>query len=194
MRRIVFLGSTVLLLIGAVRNVRADSPIVLDSAGHAVGYLTSSSYCSSSTNVAVYTAQSYFACLIGSTGKVATGISPPGSQEILWPDFVTIDCTGQPLAATSATGFVVAVPSIGLLAADIADAAQLRSIGSMLLAPSNCQKSAPSFRTDTVQLKTARSLATGINPSAYVPPFSVRVLPDDVLGDVIFFDQFEQSY
>jgi len=193
--------SVLLLLSTAI--ARANSQIVVDASGHAVGYWASQSgICNDVSTLPVYSFNGYLACFLD-TGLADYTLRPPGTFGP-WEGgfFNTPDCSGSlaqyatQVAGPTEGGYVVAT-SQGLMGADI-NAPNMTPVISSIWngAPGSgsCMSiSNPIQYTAAVLLFPIGSLGA-FNPAPYRPPLTVVSLPNTALLDVIFFDTLDVEY
>lgn len=180
----------------------ANSPIVVDANGHAVGYLSDSDMCPTGDAVAVYSKNSYLACFsFGASSAyalISPYILPPGDASIVGPVqgtrlyYSTTDCSGQAYVGSYTGGFVLSTP-IGILAARFVPG-EYQPYFSVQYASPTCSPDNSNSSYFLMPVDPATPQLTSFNPSPYKAPLMVEVLPDSVLDDVIFFDSFDESY
>lgn len=187
---------TALLLVVSL-PASAASPMLVDAAGHAIGYYVGSAGCASAGDFSVYSRQNYLACF-EPAGTMASSVVVP-SQPVATSGiyYVSIDCTGQTYANTmeSTTGgfaFLAATSgaaSIYIVPPGASSFAYYNSYwdgGTCLEFPPGNQAWLTPIEPNVPEL-------SGFSRVPYIAPLSIQVLPDSALDDVIFFDTF-QSY
>jgi hypothetical protein len=190
-----------LVLAAFVTAAQANSPILVDGAGRAIGYVLGSDYCTAGPGaVAVISKTGYLTCVNVDYGEIDFGIIPPGGAGLDGGYFLTTDCSGALYAAgnnpaysggmefRSSGGYYLVMVPPGSLPSS-------RMIGSHQIARSSCDTFGGSPQSmDTIPMFPADSAVTGISAVPYRAPLSIQVLPDSSLEDVIFFDGNEFLY
>ncbi len=199
LRRLVCLGALSATCLFA-NAASANSPMLVDKAGRAIGYfLGSTQFCQSGNIEPVISAQGYIACLDTDTGRIDTQVRTPtsGVAVIAQTYFLAVDCSGAPYLSASADeqfygGEVVATYHLGLMYLPSSAASQSLVMGGVG-APGVCGGGGSSPLAVIAALSNEFS-ATGFSSVPYSPPLNVAVLPDSALLDEIFFDHFDDSY
>lgn len=178
----------------------ANSPILVDAKGHAIGYFVNQSgICKDATTTPVYSFDGYLACFLD-TGKADYSLQPPGTFG-LWQGgfFTTPDCSGfdtqwaTQVAGPLGGGYIVST-SQGLMGATGA-IEQIESISGIWDPQSgSCVPISPAANYFAVLLLPATTIEHYLNPSPYLPPLTVQSLPATALEDVIFFDSMDVEY
>jgi len=198
--RTCFLGVPWLMEIWGMSIANANTPIVVDGAGRAIGYLygDGTAYCYSG-GYAVISRTVYFAC-INTNGYLDGGIRAPGAQidGVFW-NFLSMDCTGAPyldLAGSLdggpelATGGVVSTLHAGIA---MVLKGQVPSNFTAFSADSTsgCSSAPGGFNLWAVPVIPNDPGISAIFDGPYKPPLSVQVLDESVLYDEIYFNSFE---
>lgn len=175
------------------------SPLLLDSAGRAIGFLWGDqSNCSNSGAYGVISRTGIFTCIGASNGRIASGVLPPGSGGFVGGvvEYESIDCSGGQLlcsgSGTPTGGFVVATYDGYKLASPGTAGAFYSQVRSKLDFTHQCETQAGSGKL-CIPVVAADVATAGISLSPYSPPFRVEILPETALDDVIFFDGFDSS-
>jgi hypothetical protein len=175
----------------------ADSPMVIDHAGRAIGYFEGNN-CSNGA-LQVFSRTGYYACVDATFGTYESEIGPIGQTYAVFGYlYLTSDCSGQGYVMSSAPmgdgnpftgGFVLGVgtgalytPNDGSLSFGFFTPIASNSKGT------ECDAfdfnaifiAMPAFPNDPA--------VTGLSTTHYAAPFHFDVLPDSALDDVIFFD------
>ena len=183
----------------------ADSPMLVDAAGRAVGYLVDDpGICNSASTRPVYSFNGYLACFLD-TGKADYSLQPPGTFGP-WQGgfFTTTDCSGEftqyatQAAGQTLGGYVVAT-SQGLMGGESPEDADIMDpfISSTWVGdPSDgtCVEYPMPIHYTTASLLFPAWRLEAFNLSPYLPPFTVQSLPNIALLDVIFFDSLDVEY
>lgn len=188
-------------LLSGIQAAAADSPIVVDGDGRAIGYLLGNDvYCNDNAgDIAVISKSGYFAC-ITRQGQIDIAIFPPGASDLIFGlYYLTADCSGVPFFASSSgegfTGAFVLETPIGLYMSTLGTQSSSVPLVSILEGFRTCKpaSSLPSI-FQAIPALVSDHLLSGLSDVPYRGPPSVLVLPDSALDDVIFFDGFEPGY
>ena len=178
----------------------ANSPILIDSANRAIGYVIGSSqYCKSADLDAVLTAQNYLACLDPSTGKIDNEVRiAANAPQLLYeePYFARL-CDGAPYISTTSgttdfSGGEVISTYLGVLYLPLGTRSAFMFFNAQGMDADDCEPVAMS--ADAIQAVRNDYTTTGLSSAPYAPPLSIKVEPDSVLQDEIFFDMFDSGY
>ncbi len=189
-----------LLLLASAIPCAANSPMLADSSGRAIGYfLGNIEYCSGDDG-AVLTAQNYIACVRVGNGKIETGVRPFANSPTMIgnePFYISNDCSGQAFVTASnsvsfAGGEVIATNFLGVQYLPLGATSQ--SLVMNTAGASGMCSGAGTASLPVIAIQPNALSITGLSSVPYAPPLSVRVLPDSALLDEIFFDMFDDSY
>lgn len=197
------LGVLIFLCTG---NALADSPIVVDAAGHTVGYFVSQSgICNDATTIPVYSFDGYLACFL-TTGKADFYLQPPGTFGPWQAGYFNAPGCASPygkyeyalqVAGPTHGGYVVST-SEGLMYSSVdAPLLNLPIVSMWVGSPESgfCETVSPPLQTPMVPLfGVDQTFGYLFNRSPYRPPFSVQMLPNTSLMDVVFFDSMDVEY
>jgi hypothetical protein len=174
----------------------ADSPMLVDGAGRAMGYALGGGGC-------IISRTNYYTC-IDTNGRIVNAFGLPSGGGVQGDSFfLTPDCTGatytQLMNATSGSGGFVLETKVGLSYSPVGTTAQLQlgiQSSEILSDPTNyCYAPTTSDGSTTFFAMSSNDTAvTGLSSVPYASPLSIRVLPDSALNDEIFFDGFEVGY
>ena len=180
----------------------ANSLIVFDAAGHAIGYYQGT--CNNSdADWKVYSLSGYFACVEVTTGTLDSSIELPGGAgtTVSESGFSESECVGARYAFSDNTGvgafyggFVLAGlhdraaytkndGQLAVLQNLYSDEIPLGSACATFSNPPIAEFALPVFDND--------SSVTGFSNVAYKAPLRIQPASDTSLSDVIFFDSFE---
>jgi hypothetical protein len=186
-----------ILLFTSATFASANSPMLVDSSGKAVGYFLGQTLCSGGDTV--ITSQGYVACIDTQTGFVGSWPPDLTSDVVIEPYILyeSSDCSGTVWFSTGNSasfsgGEVIYAPNGGLY--------YLANMTSLTIVPASSGgplvTCSPGVSTPIEAIPAQLNVAaiTGISSVPYSPPFSIRVLPDSSLTDEIFFDQFDSEY
>jgi len=190
------------LLLLWIATAHANSQIVVDAAGHAVGYwVDQSGICNDVSTMPVYSFDGYLACFLD-TGEADFLLQPPGTFGPFQGGlFSTPDCSGSQYATQVAGpeggGYVVAT-SQGLMVALMTGVNMTPVVSSIWVGSpesGSCTSVSPIQYSAAVLLFPFDYLSRHpFNPSPYLPPLTVQSLPNTALLDVIFFDSLDVEY
>lgn len=182
----------------------ADSPVVVDAAGHVVGYFVDQpGICNDPSTMPVYSFGGYLACFL-TNGKADSSLQPPGTFGPFQAGyFSSPDCSGFDVqyavqnAGQTQGGYVVST-SQGLMFAEIPAPIFLPTISAMWVGSpesGSCQAISPPILVSAALLFFVdRAYGILFNRAPYIPPLSVQTLPNTSLLDVIFFDPMDVEY
>ena len=192
--------STLLVLslgVAPMATSRANSLMLVDGSGRAVGYLLGSDTCS--TNGYGYEVVSkfgYYAC-IAPNGPISVGLLPLGmSSFVLYEQrYESANCTGQPQVCSNGNmygGFVVRTDGQLVMVAP-------GTIGPYVSTSSEGPQASCSVFPSPQMAYCVPAVAnnpaiSGLASARYKEPFHAAALPDAALDDVIFFDEFDFVY
>lgn len=175
------------------------SPMVVDAAGRAIGYLAAHSCVpdQGEPQFAFISATGYAGCVSAASGRIGSRLVPPGSSGGINNDlgFVSPECSGQAMLCVnpseSMTGGFMVRTNPGIVYVSHGQLPEQLLISSELTMPGGgqaCRSLAiPQVRPCQDALPF-NSQELGVQSSNYRAPLRVSVIDDDLLRDVIFFD------